>query len=305
MAEWSLPREDLARRVPSAGRLADPLADDEECAVSEDPRSDAMADASAAAGREEFEAFRPPAHERAVSLGGRLKRVLRRFADLQFGSICRDLSVLLPQVEGPLADVGCGAQPFRDLLAPEVHYIPVDIQDSERHFGYQVTEVRRFRGSSLPLADAEVRTVLCTETLEHVPDARKFLAELERSLKPGGRLILTMPFAARWHYVPHDFRRYTPSGLKTALETAGFDEVRIYARGGALAVAGYKVLGIVLLLWVGYGHRGLTALAARGFSLLLAPLALCAALLGHLGLWLPGPVEDTLGYTVLARKAGA
>lgn len=252
--------------------------------------------------RTELEAFRPRALERARSPAARLRRVLRRFADLQFGSIVADLAALLPEAEGPLADVGCGAQPFRDLLAPEVAYIPVDIEDSDRHFGYRLTEVRRFRGGILPLADAEAGTVLCTETLEHVRDAASFLRELERCLRPGGRLILTMPFAARWHYVPRDFRRYTPAGLKDALEAAGFVEVHIYARGGALAVAAYKVLGLVLLLFVGYGLKGARALAPRLLAIMLMPLALVAALIGHLGLALPGPVEDTLGYTVLARK---
>jgi SAM-dependent methyltransferase len=283
MAEWSLPREDLAARaarVPTVG-LEDPA-----------PRA-----------REEFEVFRPRPHERAQSRSGRARRALRRFADLQFSSICHDLMALLPQVEGTLADVGCGAQPFRDMLLPGVRYIPVDIQDSERHFGYHLTEVRRFRGSMLPLADAEVSAVLCAETLEHVKDAPRFLAELARALEPGGRLILTIPFAARWHYVPLDFRRYTPSGLKEELEAAGFHDVQIYARGGALAVAAYKALGVVLALWLGYGARGARALAARALALFLAPLALMAALLGHLGLVFPGPVEDTLGYTVLAHKA--
>ncbi len=283
MDEWSLPREDLARRVAQAS--AAPLKDPQ-------PRS-----------REEFEVFRPRSHERAHTRAARLRRSLRRFADLQFSSIYEDLARLLPQLKaGALADVGCGAQPFRDLLAPAVRYIPVDIQDSELHFGYRLTEVRRFRGSALPLADAEASTVLCTETLEHVQDAPRFLAELARALEPGGRLILTIPFAARWHYVPQDFRRYTPTALKEELEAVGFCEIRIYPRGGALAVAASKVLGVVLALWLGYGARGARASAARTLALCLAPLALIAALLGHLGLKLLGPVEDTLGYTVLAHK---
>jgi len=289
MLDWSLPREDLAERLTHA-----PAAPPSE--------SELEAETPAARSREQLEAFRPRAHERPQTPAARARRLLRRLADLQFDSINRDLKVLLPRVSGTLADVGCGAQPFRDLLDPAVRYIPVDIQDSERHFGYHLTEVRRFRGSTLPLADAEVSTVLCTETLEHVADDERFLKELARALVPGGELILTMPFAARWHYVPQDFRRYTPTALKAILETAGFDQVRIYARGGALAVAAYKVLGLVLTLWVGYGQRGAWALGARLIALVLAPLALLAALLGHWGLARPGPVEDTLGYTVLARR---
>ncbi len=85
-------------------------------------------------------------------------------------------------------------------------------------------------------------TVLCTETLEHVLDPPGFLAEAKRSLRPGGRLILTVPFAARWHYVPFDYWRFTPSGIKHLLSESGFTEIKVYRRGNALTVACYKVI---------------------------------------------------------------
>ena len=110
-----------------------------------------------------------------------------------------------------------------------------------------------FSGSVLPLADAEADAVLCTETLEHVRDTAPFLSELKRGLAPGGQLILTVPFAARWHFVPHDYWRFTPSGSQHLLTQAGFCEVRVYARGGALAVASYKVLGLCLAAARGAG----------------------------------------------------
>ena len=31
-----------------------------------------------------------------------------------------------------------------------------------------------------------------------------------------------MPFAARWHFIPHDYWRFTPSGLERLLSAAGF-----------------------------------------------------------------------------------
>jgi SAM-dependent methyltransferase len=270
VADWSLPREDLTRRA----------------------RGD-LAGGS-------VEGFRPPAHERAQSGPARLRASLRRLADLQFGSIWRDLDALLPQVRGTLADVGSGAQPFRDLVRPDVRYIAVDIDEAERQFGYRAPDTRYFRGSVLPLGDGEADTVLCTETLEHVLDTAPFLRELRRALSPGGRLILTVPFAARWHFVPQDYWRFTPSGLEHALRQAGFSEVRVYARGGALAVAGYKALGFVLLLLAGYGRTGAAAGLSRLFGVVLLPSAALAVLLGNLGLKFPGTAEDTLGYTVLA-----
>ena len=44
-------------------------------------------------------------------------------------------------------------------------------------------------------------------------------------------LILTVPFAARWHFVPHDYWRYTPASLDHLLRKAGFSDVGVYARG--------------------------------------------------------------------------
>jgi SAM-dependent methyltransferase len=220
--------------------------------------------------------------------------------DLQFGSIWTDLAALLPQVRGTLADVGAGAQPFRDMLPSEVRYIAVDIEEAERHFGYRTPDTRYFRGGRLPLADGEAGTVLCTETLEHVEEPVAFLRELRRVLSPGGRLLLTVPFAARWHFVPHDYWRFTPTGLEQVLAQAGFREIQVYARGGALAVAGYKVWGLILLLLAGYGRRGVAGALARLLGAALLPLGAIAVLAGHLGLKFPGTADDTLGYTVLA-----
>jgi SAM-dependent methyltransferase len=248
------------------------------------------------------EGFKPPQLERAQGKLAGLRQLLRRFADLQFGSVWRDLAALLPEVRGTLADVGCGAQPFRDLLSPDVQYIGVDIAGAEEQFGYRVSDIRQIRGANLPLADGEVNTVLCTETLEHVREPRPFLREIARALAPQGRLILTVPFAARWHFIPHDYWRYTPSGLSYLLAEAGFCEVRIYARGGALAVAAYKVLGLVLLMLAGHGCRGLAAVPWRALGVCLTPLAAVAMLAGNLGIRYPGPAEDTLGYTVLACR---
>jgi SAM-dependent methyltransferase len=279
VADWSLPREDLCPRV-RAGTGAKHRA--------QDPRP---------------EGFRPPPHERVASRAARWRVRLRALADLQLGSIRRDLKRLLPQATGTLADVGAGAQPFRDLVRPEVKYLAIDIEDAETQFGYRTPDTRYFTGSVLPLADAEADTVLCTETLEHVLEPSAFLRELRRILAPAGRLVLTVPFAARWHFVPQDYWRFTPSGLEHLLTQAGFCEVRIYPRGGALAVAGYKGLGFVLLLLAGSGRHGAAAALARLAGILALPAAALAAVLGHVGLAFPGSAEDTLGYTVLARAA--
>jgi SAM-dependent methyltransferase len=287
VAEWSLPREDLCLRVRAGlGGAGSGGA------------------GSGGAGSNDrgvrVEAFRPPPHERSAGGLSSLRVRLRRFADLQFGSIWRDLERLLPQVEGTLIDVGAGAQPFRDLLPPTVRYIAVDIDEAERRFGYRTPGTRYFRGEVLPVENGEANTVLCTETLEHVRGTAQFLGELRRALAPGGLLVLTVPFAARWHFIPQDFWRFTPSGLEHLLTGAGFRDVRVYARGGALAVACYKVLGLIFLMLAGGGRRGIGGWVSRAAGVALLPVGAVAVVLGNAGIRVAGAAEDTLGYTVLA-----
>lgn len=52
---------------------------------------------------------------------------------------------------------------------------------------------KRFEDYNLPAKDSEFDAVLCFETIEHIPDVDAFMLELNRVLKPGGELILTMP----------------------------------------------------------------------------------------------------------------
>jgi SAM-dependent methyltransferase len=67
---------------------------------------------------------------------------------------------------------------------------------------------------ALPFGDNEFDIVLCTEMLEHVPDPQAVLSEIQRVLRPGGRLIMTTPFLVPLHEEPYDFFRYTSHGLR-------------------------------------------------------------------------------------------
>jgi SAM-dependent methyltransferase len=244
------------------------------------------------------ERWQPPAYVVIDGWRSRALAAVRRFFDLQAGSVWSDLGPVLGEATGTLVDVGCGAQPYRPLLAPTVAYIGLDTADALAHFGYEMPDVRLIAADGgWPVADAGADSVLATETLEHVADPPAFLAEAMRVLRPGGQLILTVPFQARWHYVPHDYWRFTPSGLRLVLERAGFTDVIVHGRGNAVTVACYKVLGLLLGVIIPQSERG--APRVRPVALPLAPLVVALAALGNRTLRMPAG-EDALGYTALA-----
>jgi SAM-dependent methyltransferase len=246
------------------------------------------------------ERWRPPLHAPPDGRGHLWLARVRRLVDLQAGSIWRDLTHELGAAEGLVVDVGCGAQPYRPLLGPGARYLGIDTADVEAKFGYTVPDTVFFEGDTWPVESESVSVVLCAETLEHVLEPRVLLEEARRTLRPGGRLLLTVPFAARWHFVPSDYWRFTPSSLRHLLESTGFSDIAVYARGNGFTVACYKAMSLGLSrLFPATG--GIRARAAQLVAILFVPLILLLAVAGRVSLLGKGG-EDCLGYTVTAVR---
>ena len=63
--------------------------------------------------------------------------------------------------------------------------------------------------------------MLCNQVLEHVFNPQEFLGEIRCVLKPGGRLLLTVPFVWDEHEQPYDCARYTSFGLRHLFDQQG------------------------------------------------------------------------------------
>ena len=249
------------------------------------------------------ERWRPPLLPNpAEGKWGRSLAPLRRFFDIQAGSVWRDLAAVLPDVRGRVLDVGSGAQPYRPLVHPDATYMAIDTEAAKSHFGYEAPDTRYFRGKVWPVADASIDFIICTETLEHVLDTKQFLGEAARSLRAGGTILLTVPFAARWHFVPYDYWRFTPSSMDHLLREAGFAGVRVYARGNSGTVACYKIMALVLPLLATNNSRAILTWLMRILGLCLAPALVFFAVLANVSLLGRGG-NDCLGYTVIAQRA--
>ncbi|WAJ47342.1 class I SAM-dependent methyltransferase [Mycobacterium sp. Aquia_216] len=246
------------------------------------------------------EHWQPPSFADLSSARGRLMSRVRRALDLQAASIWRDLKSPLGQATGTILDVGAGAQPYRPLVSRRATYRAIDIADAGEQFGYEVPGTAYFSGDEWPAGDRTIDLVLATETLEHVPDPDAFLSEARRVLHDDGRLILTVPFAARWHYIPHDYWRFTPSALRMLLERNGFSEVVVFARGDELTVACAKIMALVLPFLIPQG--GGSSVVRRLVGVAFSPVLLIAAFIGQGSLRRQGG-DDCLGYTVFARAS--
>ena len=117
----------------------------------------------------------------------------------------------------------------------------------------------------MPLAAASVDCALATEVFEHCPEPELVMREINRVLKPGGLLFLTVPFLWPLHEVPHDEYRYTPFALERHLRKSGFDSIQLQALGGWDAS-----LAQMLSLWV--RRRPFTPLKRRLLTVLTIPI---------------------------------
>jgi 2-polyprenyl-6-hydroxyphenyl methylase/3-demethylubiquinone-9 3-methyltransferase len=148
-------------------------------------------------------------------------------------------------------DLGCGAGRFVRALA-EAGADPVGVEIAEAALerarrNAPGADLRLLEpGGELPLEHRSVDVVWCSEVLEHVADVAGLLVEVRRVLRPGGRLLATVPFHGRAqaalialtrfeaHFDPlgQHLRFFTRRSLAGTLDAGGFEAIDVQPWGG-------------------------------------------------------------------------
>lgn len=139
--------------------------------------------------------------------------LIRRALFNTIAPIARDM-------RGDILDFGCGSKPYRELFAACDSYLGVDIAVSGHDHADSQVDVF-YDGKHLPFDDGQFDAVVAFEVFEHVFNIDELLLELRRMLRPGGQVLLTLPFAWPEHEVPYDFGRYTSFGIRAVIERNG------------------------------------------------------------------------------------
>lgn len=139
------------------------------------------------------------------------------------------------EMNGELLDFGCGSKPYKNLFTNVSSYIGVDIEYES--YGHEKEDIDYFYdGKNLPFDDNRFNLVFSTEILDHVPDIQYCLKEINRVLKPKGKLLISIPFAFPEHELPYEFRRLTRFGIVQVFEDNGFKLIKYRCFGSFIRV---------------------------------------------------------------------
>ena len=168
--------------------------------------------------------------------------------------------------DAKVLDVGCGmGDNLRYILRDQAIFFGLEYSPRTAEVARKVLEgradIRVGSATEIPFGDNEFDLVLCIEVLEHIEKDNEGCREIARVLKPGGSLILSLPYR---HWFPSyfrtmgHFRHYTCSDVEEMLSSAGMSMRHYlpnYPRWSRFANYAYISCRIYALLLTFFGIR--------------------------------------------------
>ena len=128
----------------------------------------------------------------------------------------------IPLIE-PVLDLGCGDGHFASAMPPHAPFVGLDpwwgpLTEARSRTAYSL--VMQASGAAMPFPSAHFGTVISNSVLEHIPSLDPVMAEVERVLVPGGRLVFCVPsdFFLAFLSISRGLKRVGLSGPARAYE---------------------------------------------------------------------------------------
>lgn len=132
---------------------------------------------------------------------------------------------------GALLDLGCGKVPLYAAYAGLVAGVTCVDWAPGAHID-QACDLSQ----PLPFADASFDTIILSDVLEHMPEPELVWREMTRVLRPGGKVVMNVPFYYSVHAHPHDYYRYTCFALERFVQINGLDLICLLPVGGLVEI---------------------------------------------------------------------
>lgn len=211
-------------------------------------------------------------------------------------AIYRHISRYAPQLQGKMLDFGCGSKPYRSLFQVD-DYTGLDYENpGHPHLNEQIDVF--YDGKHIPFPGETFDSVLATEVFEHVFLLDETLQEINRVMKPGGKILLSTPFVFVEHEAPHDFARYTAFGMGALLERNGFTVLSLEKTSNFVETLCQMRIWYLNSTFLGY-LKIIPLLGPLLRTFFICLLNIASLVLGKI---MPAKSEWYLGLVVLAQK---
>jgi SAM-dependent methyltransferase len=200
-----------------------------------------------------------------------------------------------------ILDAGAGNKPYEFLFKGNRYHTcdhPVSLDDVYEN-GKKISHSFFCDLSNMPVLDRKYDYIICTHVLEHAKTPSKIIEEFFRILKPGGKVLLTVPQCFGRHMKPYIFYNFHANGMQQLLEDAGFEVDSIDTIGGIFWLLGKVLSNATLIFWNRFG----------AFKIVLFPLYFALRTLLFINCFflfhldkLDNQKDWTLGYICLGSK---
>jgi SAM-dependent methyltransferase len=133
---------------------------------------------------------------------------------------------------GDVLDLGCGQAPFYHAYRDYSTSITCVDWGTSPHNVRHADHLCDLN-EPIPLPEASFDTVIFSDVMEHLYKPHQVFGEIHRLLRPGGKLLMNVPFMYWLHEQPYDFYRYTRFALERMATESNFNVVELREEGGA------------------------------------------------------------------------